>query len=163
MQLKKIVITALAATLFFPLAALAKPQVKIGISAEKEVVVTENGQTITKRIPATDATPGEIIIYTLTVANTGDETAANVVVNDPIPEGTAFLPGSATGSSEPTFSIDGGKTFQKPSLLTYEITNSDGTKEKRVASPNQYSAIRWQIPQVAAGAKDELSFKVKVK
>lgn len=163
MHLKKIAIVALAAILSFPVAALAKPQVKIGMTAEKEVIVTENGQTVTKRVPATDATPGETIIYTLSVANGGDETATNVVVNDPIPAGTVFLPGSTTGDIAPTFSIDGGKTFQKPSLLTYEITNPDGTKEKRVASPNQYTAIRWQIPQVAAGAKKELSFKVKVK
>lgn len=163
MQMKKTALIALAAILLSPLVALAAPQVTIGITAEKEVIVTQNGQTVTKRIPATDATPGETIIYTLTVANNGDETATNVVVNDPIPEGTVFLPGSATGNSEPTFSIDGGKTFQQPSLLTYEITNLDGTKEKRTASPDQYTAIRWQIPQVAAGAKDELSFSVKVK
>ena len=59
---------------------------------------------------------------------------------------------------EVTFSIDGGKTYKKPSLLTYEITNPDGSKEKRTASPEQYTNIRWQIPQVAAGAKGEAEF-----
>lgn len=163
MSIRKILITALAATLLLPVAALAKPQVKIGITAEKEVVVTENGQSVTKRVPAAEATPGETIIYTLEVANNGDEPATNVVVNDPIPEGTSFLPGSASGDGAPAFSIDGGKTYNKPSLLTYEFTNPDGSKEQRVASPEKYTHIRWQIPQIAAGAKLELGFKVKVK
>lgn len=163
MKSKNLIVTALAAVLLFPAVALAKPQVKIGITAEKEVSVTENGKTVTKRMPATEAAPGETIVYTLKVANTGDETATNVVVNDPIPEGTAYVTGSATDAQDATFSIDGGKTFDKPSLLTYEVTNPDGAKEKRTASPDQYTHIRWQLPQVAAGANEELSFQVKVK
>ena len=163
MKSKNLIVTALAAVLLFPAAALAKPQVKIGITAQKEVVVTENGKTVTKKVPANEAAPGETIIYTLKVANTGDEMATNVVVNDPIPEGTSYVPGTATNPGEVTFSIDGGKTFNKPDLLTYEVTNPDGTKEKRTASPDQYTHIRWQLPKIAAGANEELSFQVKVK
>ena len=85
-----------------------------------------------------------------------------MVINDPIPEGTAYLAGSATGPVAATFSLD-GKTFEKPAELTYEVTNADGTKEKQVASPDQYTHIRWQLATVAAGATENLSFKVKVK
>jgi len=163
MHQKRIFALALAAMLLAPITALAAPQVKIGIIAEKEVVVTENGQTVTKRVPATEAAPGETVIYTLTVANSGDEAATNVVVNDPIPEGTSYLPGSASNTELVTFSIDSGENFKKPSLLSYEITNPDGTREQRVASPEQYTHIRWQIPEIAPGASQELSFQVKVK
>jgi uncharacterized repeat protein (TIGR01451 family) len=163
MHQKKIFAIAFAVLLLVPITAMAAPQVKIGIIAEKEVVVTENGQTVTKRVPATEAAPGETVIYTLTVANSGDEAATNVVVNDPIPEGTSYLPGSASNTELVTFSIDSGENFKKPSLLSYEITNPDGTREQRVASPEQYTHIRWQIPEIAAGASQELSFQVKVK
>lgn len=154
---------ALAALLLLPGAALAAPQVKIDITAEKEVVVTENGQSVTKRVPVTEIAPGETVIYTLAVANSGDEAATSVIVDDPIPEGTTYLPGSATELGEVIFSIDGGENFKKPSLLTYEATKPDGTKEKSTASPEQYTHIRWQLPEVAAGASQKLSFQVKVK
>ena len=163
MQLKKIVVAALAATLFFPLSALAKPQVNLGITAEKEVTVTENGQTVTKRMPAGEAAPGETVIYTIHFENIGDSAATNVVVNDPIPEGTTYVPGSATETGEVTFSIDGGKTFKKPSLLTYEVTTPSGSKEKRTASPEQYTNVRWQIPAIPPQGKGEVSFRVQVK
>jgi len=163
MHQKRIFAIAIAVMLLAPITAMAAPQVKIGIIAEKEVVVTENGQTVTKRVPATEAAPGETVIYTLTVANSGDEAATNVVVNDPIPEGTSYLPGSASNTELVTFSIDSGENFKKPSLLSYEITNPDGTREQRVASPEQYTHIRWQIPEIAPGASQELSFQVKVK
>lgn len=159
----KVLTLALVTALILPAAALAKPLVKIAIAAEKVIVVTKNGKTETRRVPAGEAAPGETLIYTLAVTNSGDEAATNVVVNDPIPEGTQYIPGSATEMGELTFSIDGGNTYKKPSLLTYEVTKADGAKEKRVASPEQYTHIRWQIPEIVAGAKKELSFQVKVK
>ena len=76
--------------------------------------------------------------------------------NQPLPQNPAI-------DVEKYVSIDGGQTYKKPSLLTYEIINPDGSREKRSASPEQYTNIRWQLPQVAAGARDELSFQVKVK
>lgn len=159
----KILTLALVSALFLPTAALAKPQVELAITAEKEVTAVENGQQVVKRVPAADILPGETVIYTIVFANTGDETATNMLIDDPIPDGTAYVPGSATEAGEVTFSIDGGQTYKKPSLLTYEVTNPDGSKEKRVASPEQYTHVRWQIPQIAAGAKGEVSFRVKVK
>ena len=86
-----------------------------------------------------------------------------MAIVDPIPEGTAYLPGSATEAGELTFSIDKGKSYKKPSLLSYEITAPDGKKEKRVASPEEYTHIKWTLPSVAAGEKGSVNFKVKVK
>jgi uncharacterized repeat protein (TIGR01451 family) len=153
----------LAATLLLPALAWAAPKVELSIQAEKEVTVTEDGKKVTKRVAAEEAAPGETIIFTITYANTGDEAATNVVVNNPLPQGTAYIPGSATEKGEVSFSIDGGETFKKPSLLTYEVTNPDGTKEKRTASPEQYTHVRWQLPSIPAGEKGEVSFRVKVK
>ena len=125
--------------------------------------VTENGKTVTKRMPADRGGTRRDDDLHPQFENTGDETATNVVVNDPIPEGTAYVTGSATETGEVTFSIDGGKTFKKPSLLTYEVTNPDGSKEKRTASPEQYTHVRWQLPAIPAGEKGEVSFRVQVK
>jgi len=155
--------TILAATLLLPAAAWAAPKVELSIQAQKEVTVTENGEQVVQRVPATEATPGETVIFTINYRNTGDETATNVVVNNPLPEGTAYVPGSATETGEVTFSVDGGTTFKPAGELTVEVTNPDGTTEQRPAGPDDYTDIRWQIPEIPAGESGEVSYRVKVK
>lgn len=157
-QLILVALTLLA----LPLAAWAKPEVSITIKAEKEVVVTEEGKQVKKIVEAAEIFPGETIIYTLNYQNTGTEPASNVAITDPIPAGSVYSLGSASEIGEVTFSIDQGQSFKKPSLLTYEVTNTDGTKEKRVASPEEYTHIRWTLPPLAPGDQGSVSFQVKV-
>lgn len=145
-----------------PLLAWAKPEVIINIKAEKEVVVTENGKEVRKIVEAKEITPGETVTYKISYENKGDEAATNVVIKDPIPEGTSFIPGTASETGDLTFSIDQGKSYKKPALLTYEVTTPDGGKEKQVASPEKYSHIRWTLPSVGPGEKGVVSFKVRV-
>lgn len=160
---KRLFTFILAASLLLPAAVWAKPQVELSIKAEKEVTVTEKGQKLIKRLPAGTAAPGDIVIYTVTYNNTGNETASNIIVNDPIPEGTAYVNGSVTEAGLVTFSIDGGTTYKKASLLTYEIVTPDGQKEKRIASPEQYTNIRWEFPAIPPGDKGFVSFHVTVR
>jgi len=157
------VVIFLSFFLVAPIAAWAKPAIVLEISTAKLVVENIEGREVRKFVPTNQAEPGQTLIYTIKYRNDGDETATNVVIDDPIPQGMSYLPGSASDKGELTFSIDGGQTYKKPSLLTYEITNSDGSREKRTASPEQYTNIRWQLPEVAAGTGDEVSFQVKVK
>lgn len=150
--------------LWLPITAWAKPNVIVSIKAEQEVTVKENGNEVKKIVEAKEILPGDIITYSLNFANSGDAAASNVILNDPIPEGTAYLFGSATETAgELTFSIDHGKSFKKPSMLTYEISLPGGGKEKRTASPEQYTDIRWIIKTIPPGVKGSVSFKVKVK
>jgi uncharacterized repeat protein (TIGR01451 family) len=150
--------------LLVPAAVLAKPQIDLSISAQKEIVIVENGKEMVKRVPADAVSPGETIYYTIHYANTGSAPATDLLVHDPIPEGTAFIPGSASErGAEVTFSIDGGKTFKKPSLLTYEVRRDDGKTEKLVATPETYTHIRWKIKKIAAGERGALAFQVMVK
>ena len=152
------------AVLLIPTAVFAKSLVSVSITAEKEMTVVKNGQRLTKKVVAAKIDPGDVIFYTLNFINSGDEAATNVVLDDPIPMGTVYLPGSAYGvGAEITFSIDGGKTFQKPSLLVYEVTLPNGKTEKRVASPEEYTNVRWAIGKVGAGAKGSVGFQVKIK
>lgn len=160
------VLSATVVLMFFlamPLGAWAKPEVVINIKAEKEVIVTENNKPVKKVVEAKDIFPGETITYTLFYENKGSDAAANVVINDPIPAGTAYIPGTASEVGDLAFSIDKGKSYKKPSLLTYEVTSREGKNEKRVASPEEYTHIQWTIPSVAPGAKGSVNFKIKVK
>lgn len=148
--------------LALPLAAWGQPQVSIKMKAEKEVTVSVNGKQIKKRIPAKGVQPGEEVIYTLSYVNAGNEPAKDLVISDPLPAGTSYVPGSATDSGDLTFSIDKGKSYKKPTLLSYEIKGSDGKTVRRSATPDDYTNIRWTLPTVAPGGKGSVSFKVKV-
>lgn len=159
----KITISLAAVVMLLASAAWAQPKVNITIMAEKEIVVTEQGKKVKKLVEAKDIVPGEEIIYTLNYSNTGTEAATNVVLSDPIPAGTSYILGSASEAGELSFSIDHGKNFKRPALLTYEVSIAGGKKEKRVASPEEYTDIRWVIPSLPAGEKGAVIFKVKVK
>lgn len=162
-RVAKSIAAPLAAVLLLAGTAWAAPKVEISITAEKDVVVEEGGQKVSKRVPAAEATPGETVIFTISFTNSGDEAATNVNIDDPIPAGTAYVVGSASEVGDVFFSIDGGQSYKQPSLLTYEITHPDGSREKKVASPEQYTHIRWRIPQIDAGAAGAVSFSVKVR
>ena len=154
---------AVAVLLALPLTAWGQPNVSISIKAEKEISVTSKGKQIKKRVAAKAIIPGEEIIYTLNYSNIGNETAKDVIITDPIPSGTSFIPGSATETGDLAFSIDNGKSFKKPTMLTYEMKGSDGKLQKKVAVPDEYTDIRWTIPSVPPGGKGSVSFRVKVK
>lgn len=143
--------------------ALAEPNVEIKIKAEKETIVVKNGQNTKKMFPVKKVFSGDTIQYTLSYKNIGTVEATNAIISDPIPDGTVYVPGTASEAGELTFSIDGGKSFKKPALLTYEMNNPGGANEKRIASPEDYTHIRWVISTIPAGAGGNVSFKVKVK
>lgn len=153
-----------AGLLMFPLLAFAKPEIVINIISEKEVVVEEKGKQITKKVLAKDIEPGEELIFTITYKNKGDEIAKNVAIKNPVPEGAVYVVDSAKGkNSDITFSIDNGKTFKKPSLLTYEHSNASGKRVRSKASYEQYSHVQWLVKEVLPNSEGSLTFKVKVK
>ncbi len=59
--------------------------------------------TVVKSTPAVDAVSGDTITYTIVVTNNGISAVNNVVLIDPIPAGSTFVPGSVTvgGTPEP--------------------------------------------------------------
>ncbi|RMH12483.1 MAG: DUF11 domain-containing protein [Gammaproteobacteria bacterium] len=139
----------------------ASPKITVEVVAEKQIIIQKDGKSVTQRVPAKDIQPGEVIFYTLKYSNSGDAAARDVVINDPIPDKTVYVAGSVTGP-DPLFSIDGGKHFNRPSLLTYTITNARGRQEKKVASPDRYTHIRWVIKEIAPGQTGQVGFQVRV-
>jgi uncharacterized repeat protein (TIGR01451 family) len=138
--------------------ALAKPRLVIEIQQLKEVADGKG----TKLVPTTAATSGEVVEYQLAYRNLGDEPATNAVIQDPIPKGTTYLANSANGDAEITFSSDKGDTFAVPVRLTYEVKLPSGAVEKRVATPAEYTNVRWTLKQVPAGASGKVTFRVRV-
>ncbi|MRJ06646.1 MAG: hypothetical protein C6I01_03915 [Epsilonproteobacteria bacterium] len=102
---------------------------------------------------------GEMIEYHITARNlTPNKTFHNVEIKVTIPPNTQYVPDSAIPKEHLYFSIDGGKTFQKPPI--YYWTYINGQKVKKVAPPSMYSNLKWVIPQLKPG--DQLLFRLRI-
>lgn len=146
------------------LPAWAKPKMEVTISASKEIVETVQNKKVKKEVSAQSAQSGDTLTFTVRYKNIGNETATNAVINNPISAGMSYIDNSVTGAhADISFSIDGGKSFKKPSFLTYEVKLPTGSMEKHTARPEEYTHIRWTIKSVPAGSGGELSYQVRVK
>ncbi len=164
MRMRIVLLLAAVALTTLPMDAWAKPDVKVSMTAEKQVTVVENGKTLVKRVTADTVESGQSLFYTLTVTNQGDEKAANVVLNNPLPEGTLYVANSAYGEgTKIVFSADGGQRYDLPHRLTVEVKQADGSVEKRIAAPEEYTHIRWTIAEVAPGTTVTLGYRTTVK
>lgn len=147
-----------------PLQVFAAANIKLVITAEKEITVKKGGRDTIKRVPAKTIEPGEIIIYTIRYSNKGNDEATNVDVKNPVPNNTAYVSGSARGKgADITFSADGGKTFGKASSVSYQVHNAAGKSVTRKAGPENYTHVRWVIKRVKAGKSGDLEYRVRVK
>jgi uncharacterized repeat protein (TIGR01451 family) len=157
--------TVIAATLLLCGSVVwAGPQMALTVAASKEKIEIVNGTAVKKMQPTATVAAGDLLHYTLTYTNKGNEAATDAVIDNPISSGMSYIDNSATGTgAEITFSIDGGKSYKKPSLLTYEIKLPNGTAQKYTARPEEYTHIRWTLKRVAAGASGTLGFAVRVK
>ncbi len=156
-------LAALAAGLLLAAPALAAPKITFSIAQLKEVVEQKGGVRATKLVPADAVSPGDVVEYVLTYANQGDAPATNANIDDAIPKGTTYVANSAAGEgAEIAFSADGGRTFAPAVKLTYEYRLPSGAVEKRVATPAEYTHVRWTLKQVPVGATGKVSFRVRV-
>ncbi|WP_455201727.1 hypothetical protein [Kaarinaea lacus] len=164
MDIQKYFLALIALIFFIPAVATAQPKITVNMKAEKEVVEVISGKKVTKRVAAKSTDPGQKLIFTLQYKNNGNEKATNVKVDNPIPDNTVYIVGSGIGkNSKMLFSIDGGKTYKQPSLLTYEETSTNGKKVKKQASPEQYTHVRWVISEVPPGKEGTVGFQVRTK
>ena len=144
--------------------ALAAPRIVFSIAQFREVAEQKGGARTTRMVPAQSVSPGDVVEYVLTYANQGDAPATDANIDDAIPKGTTYLANTASGEgAEITFSSDGGKTFAPAVKLTYEFRLPSGAVEKRVATPAEYTHVRWTLKSVPPGATGKVAFRVKVK
>ncbi|HSN91844.1 MAG TPA: hypothetical protein VLS93_11505 [Anaeromyxobacteraceae bacterium] len=157
-------LAALAAGLALAGPALAAPRIEFSIAQFREVVERKGGTTTTRMVPAQSVSPGDVVEYVLTYTNRADAAATDARIDDAIPKGTTYIANTATGEgAEVTFSSDGGKTFAPAVKLTYEIRLASGAVEKRVATPAEYTHVRFTLKKVLPGATGKVAFRVKVK
>ncbi len=143
MSYRKLAVVALVALFSAPQAWAQSTHIELDAKVEREIeVVDENGQRTITREQAVTIMPGEVVVYTITARNVGEEPATNVVITDPIPEHMDYT-GSVKGDrTRITFSVDGGKTYDVATALMVPISEGEG---ERPAKPEDYTHIRWQL------------------
>ena len=114
-------------------------------------------------VAAEDVGPGEKLRYTVFYVNQGDEPATEVRIENPIPELTVYVSDSATGQgSTIMFSADGGEQYDAADSVTYQVRVFGGGTDRRLASAERFTNIRWMIDRVPPGSMGEVSFEVVV-
>jgi uncharacterized repeat protein (TIGR01451 family) len=152
-------VAALAQRQFASTVSGGRPEIKIVLAG-----AVERGDEAVPLDKVESVRPGEVLRWELTSTNEGTGAARDYQAVGQIPQGTAFVAGSATAESgsRVTYSIDGGKTFSTQPII--EERQPDGTT-KRVAAPvSMYTQVRYEWKdELAAGGRLAASYKVRVK
>lgn len=127
------------------------PDVKIRSIVEKEIIIHGRGRKVTSRVPVeSGGIPRSLKLYfTLSIINEGDEVATHVVIDNPIPPGTVYAIGSATGEKGAvSCSDDDGVSFH--------------SEKKQLSVTRRCTDLRWVVGELAPGSKCDLNFQVIV-
>ncbi|MEM6531456.1 MAG: hypothetical protein AAF654_02470 [Myxococcota bacterium] len=71
-----------------------------------------NSSATKKTVSPTAASAGQSLFYTLDVVNDGSETATSVVLTDPLPAGTSYVPGTTRVDGSPVADVSGQSALQ---------------------------------------------------
>jgi uncharacterized repeat protein (TIGR01451 family) len=126
------------------LACLATPLCKAGDArpATLDVKATAAVRQGRALVPADRVVPGDEVFYTLEIRNTGSRQLPPPTVDFAIPEHMRYIADSAVGAgAEVSYSVDGGRTFDRPENLTVIPVGADA----RLATPADYTHIRWRL------------------
>ena len=107
--------------------------------------------------------PGELLMQRAVLHT--DRLIVNGHITLPIPANTHYLTGTAstTGTSQPEFSADGGKTFSAHPMKTINVTENGKNVQKTVPIPeNEYSTLRWTVSTLPSGQEVSVSYRLAV-
>lgn len=153
-------------------AAQDKPPSPVKLTASTFLVtqVQQDGKTIEKLIDAPSANPGNLLQMTQRLENvTGTQAKPfalkGVALTQTINASTVYQSDKCSVDGVTAlFSLD-GKTFAAAPLkktVTVKENGVDVTREVEV-QPNEYTALRWQLPDLKPGDVIECSLRVAVK
>lgn len=119
----------------------------------------EKGEIIEVWQQADNMLPGDMAGYKITFTNNGDQPAADIVINNAVPEHTTYKANSAQGdNTKIEFSVD-GKSFASSDKLT---VTKDGKKVN--AKATEYKHLRWLLTNpLAAGSQGTVQYIVTIK
>ena len=118
------------------------------------------GYRVRKIVPATKAHKGAVLIYVNQIVNNSNSTKKEVIIDNPIPYGTAYLRGTSSceGVCTMLYSIDGGKSYAESNDL-FVVYGSN----KRLAKGSEYTHIKYIFSEIPPHAKIRMAFKAVLK
>ncbi len=137
-------LTHAALALLAGIAAAQGPLDPLSIKAIAEVESkgVDGAHPSVKLVSADRVVPGDRVIYTLEVRNTGAAVLEAPTIIHPIPEHVRYVADSAVGpGAEVSYSVDGGKSFDRAENLL--VKTDDG--QSRPATAADYTHIRWHL------------------
>jgi uncharacterized repeat protein (TIGR01451 family) len=143
----------------------ARARVGLELTTRVEKIVAsgsaDKADARTRLVPADDLTPGDELVITVTFLNTTQHALDGVRITQPIPPSMRYVQGSGVGpGSQVLYSVDGGATYGQPNELG--VVTAEGIR--RVASPGEYTHVRWLIKApLAAGARAFVRFRATVR
>ncbi len=149
----------LSLLVFLPCIALAEVEIKTEVFEVIEVI-QEDGRSKLKWVAPQSIIPGDRVGYRIRFENTGKDPAENIVLNNPVPENTIYVDGSARGAnSKIVYSVNGGQLFGTPEQL---FIIKEG--KKLPATAKDYTNLRWTlITPLKAGEQGSVQYVVQVK
>lgn len=164
---KKMIAGALCAVLTgLTTMSMASAAPRAGCVEVKSVAQTEqetrdqNGQTVVRLVDAAAIVPGTQVIWTITASNICAQPAANVLIDNPVPEHMSFVADSAVGAGAAiSYSLDGKRYAASDALQV-----RDGKDALRTARADEYAFIRWAFHNpIAPGQVAIARFRAIVK
>ena len=152
------------------LALAAQDGLKLELKAYKVLLVEEDGKTVEKLVEALEVAPGDVLEWVLTAKNEGKVPLRQVALTIPIPKNTVYIPGTAKPlvlgelKIEPLFSYDGKRFARPPLKKKIKVKVGDRVEEKEVVvPPEEYTHVRWVVPELAPGQVVKVSLRTRVR
>ena len=176
----KLKIALLISTAAFGFASAQSPA-KVTASTLKVTQVTENGKTVEKLVDASKGVlPGDTLEMKQKLDNLSAGKLTGVRLTMPVPSAVVFLSQQCSITGVKTqYSVDAhqydpktnaiinvnAKKFGDAPLKKTVTVKENGVDVKREvnATAADYTALRWQLPDLAAKQSVECSIRVKVK
>lgn len=137
-------------------ATKGKSDLAIALTAQRVVKQSDGSE---KLLVADRALPGEMIQYDTLCQNQGAKALNNVAPMLPIPAGMVYVDGSA--SPAPSEASLDGKSFS-PIPLKRQVTMPTGEVTEQEVPATEYRALRWQLGELAPGAKTVLVARTRI-
>ena len=164
--IKRLLIAALLlAAVALPLAAQKAPGRALQISAENlSAHSPRHAALAAKSGESMHVLPGDTLRYRLLFTNVSSGAVHGIVLDNPIPAGLRYQPGSARADRPDVailFSIDGGATYSASPMVDVDVA---GKREQQPAPAELITHVRWTVRgDVPKGAQLHAEYDVQAK
>lgn len=133
------------------------------VKIERVEVDAAGKETVTLHAPkSVVVVPGDKVLFTLEVKNTGAQPAAGFRATNPMPGPVQFV---SVAEDWAEVSVDGGKSWGKLAALKVKTAPADGTAPvERAADIADVTHVRWIFPDsIAPGDTRKISYRGVIK